>query len=140
MTETGFAGLTVYFEDPFWVGLFERGGGGAWEVCKATFGAEPRDGEVYAFLLEHYCRLQFSPASGDRSAPAEAANPKRHRRQIRRQLEEPVRSTRAQQALAAQRQQGLEAKKRRTREEREAEQDRQFALRREKRREKHRGH
>ena len=67
--ETGYARLTVYFEDPFWVGLFLRGGGGTWEACKVTFGPEPKDYEVYAFLLENHRRLQFSPAIGGQ-APA----------------------------------------------------------------------
>lgn len=38
--------LTVYFEDPFWVGVFERVEGGKLPVCKVTFGAEPKDYEV----------------------------------------------------------------------------------------------
>ena len=138
--ETGYARLTVYFENPFWVGIFERGGGGNWEACKVTFGSEPKDCEVYAFLLENHRRLRFSPALKGRLSAAEAANPKRRQRQIRRELERPGCGTKAQQALAAQRKQGREAKKRRAREDREAEQDRQFALLREKRREKHRGH
>ena len=138
--ETGYARLTVYFEDPFWVGLFERGGGGTWEACKVTFGPEPKDCEVYAFLLENHRRLQFSPALKGQNPTAEAANPKRRQRQIRRELERPGCGTRAQQALAAQREQGREAKQRSAREDPEAERERQFALRREKRREKHRGH
>lgn len=138
--ETGYAGLTVYFEDPFWVGLFERGGGGTWEACKVVFGSEPRDSEVYAFVLENHRRLRFSPAVKGQPSAAEAANPKRRQRQIRRQLERPGCGTRSQQALAAQRQQGKEAKKHRAREDQEAEQARQFARRCEKRREKHRGH
>ncbi len=138
--ETGYAKLTVYFEDPFWVGLFERSGGGTWEACKVTFGPEPRDCEVYAFLLENHRRLQFSPAVKGQAPAAEAANPKRRRRQIKRELEQPGGGTKAQQALAAQRQQGREARDRRARETREAEQARRYALRREKQREKHRGH
>ena len=87
--ETGYARLTVYFEDPFWVGLFERGGGGTWEACKVTFGPEPKDHEVYAFLLENHRRLQFSPAIAGQPPAAAAANPKRRQRQIKRQLERP---------------------------------------------------
>ncbi len=32
--------LTVFFEDPFWVGVFERVSDGKLSVCKVTFGAE----------------------------------------------------------------------------------------------------
>ena len=138
--ENGYARLTVYFEDPFWVGLYERGGGGTYAVCKITFGAEPRDQEVYAFLLENWRRLQFSP-SMEAEEPAERrVNPKRMQRQVKRQMQTAGTSTRAQQALKLQQEQGKEARRRRSREEREAEQARQFALRWEKRREKHKGH
>ncbi len=38
--------LTVFFEEPFWVGVFERVVDGKLSVCKITFGAEPKDYEV----------------------------------------------------------------------------------------------
>ena len=34
--------LTVYFEEPFWVGVFERIEDGKLSVAKVTFGAEPK--------------------------------------------------------------------------------------------------
>jgi len=34
--------LTVYFEDPFWVGVFERIENGKISAAKVTFGAEPK--------------------------------------------------------------------------------------------------
>ena len=34
--------LTVFFEAPFWVGVFERFEGGTLSVCKITFGAEAK--------------------------------------------------------------------------------------------------
>ena len=138
--ETGYAVLTVLFEDPFWVGVYERRGGRAYQVCKITFGAEPREYEGYAFLLEHWRHLPFS-ASMEGAAPEERRiNPKRMRRQIQKSLQNTGIGTKAQQALQLQREQGKEARKKVSREEREAEADRQFALRREKRREKHKGH
>ncbi|HRK76285.1 MAG TPA: DUF2992 family protein, partial [Streptococcus parasuis] len=33
--------LTILFEAPFWIGLYERTDGGKYEVCKITFGSEP---------------------------------------------------------------------------------------------------
>ena len=41
--------ITVYFEDPFWVGVFERIDGGKLSVAKVTFGAEPKDFEIQDF-------------------------------------------------------------------------------------------
>ena len=34
--------LTVFFEKPFWVGVFERVSDGKLSVCKVTFGADAR--------------------------------------------------------------------------------------------------
>ena len=54
--------LTVFFEEPFWVGVFECVSDGKLSVCKVTFGAEPKDYEIYDFVLKNYYRLRFSPA------------------------------------------------------------------------------
>lgn len=37
------------FEAPFWIGVYERFDEGYYEVCKITFGSEPKDYEVYDF-------------------------------------------------------------------------------------------
>lgn len=44
--ECGYARLTVWFADPFWVGVYEREAEGRLEVCRHTFGrrAEGRRG------------------------------------------------------------------------------------------------
>ena len=65
--------LTVLFEEPFWIGIFEHISDGKLRVCKVTFGAEPRDYEVYDFILRNYDRLIFSPAV-DVKAEAEVKN------------------------------------------------------------------
>ena len=54
--------LTVYFEDPFWVGVFEHIEDGKLSVAKVTFGAEPKDYEVQEYIQKFYYGLQFSPA------------------------------------------------------------------------------
>ena len=43
-------GLTVFFDDPFWVGVFSVTCGGKLCASRVVFGAEPRDGEVYDFI------------------------------------------------------------------------------------------
>lgn len=35
--------ITVFFDDPFWVAVYERVAGGKLEACKITFAAEPKD-------------------------------------------------------------------------------------------------
>ena len=53
--------LTILFEAPFWIGLYERADSDKYEVCKITFGSEPKDYEVYEFLLKNWHKLKFSP-------------------------------------------------------------------------------
>ena len=131
--------LTVFFEDPFYIGLFERVEGGRLTVAKVVFGAEPSDGEVYAWLQENFFRVKFSPAIEGAKAIRIAANPKRRQRQAAKAGEAGI-GTRSQQAM----QLALEAAKAqrqiRTREWREAEEERKFQLRREKKKAKHLGH
>lgn len=78
--------LTVFFEDPFWVGVFERIADGKLSVCKVTFGAEPKDYEVKEFVLQNYSRLRFSPPMTV-EVKAIARNPKRKGRNARKQIE-----------------------------------------------------
>ena len=77
--------LTVYFEEPFWVGVFEKVEGKKLSVSKVTFGTEPKDYEVYEFLLKHYYDLQFSP-SVTTIIKEVKQNPKRRQREVKKQL------------------------------------------------------
>ena len=43
--------LTVFFENPFRVGFFERFQDETLYVCKVTFGAEPKDREIKEYVL-----------------------------------------------------------------------------------------
>lgn len=57
--------LTVYFNGQFWIGVYERVSNGKLEVSKITFGSEPKDYEIYSFILENWRYLRFSPAVED---------------------------------------------------------------------------
>ena len=70
--------LTVFFEAPFWIGVFERIERRKLSVCKVVFGAEPKDYEVLEYLLKNYSRLRFSP-SVETVVKKESVNPKRHK-------------------------------------------------------------
>ena len=137
---TTVASVTILFEAPFWIGLYEREKDGRYEVCKITFGAEPKEYEVYAFLLEHCRELQFSPVIETAVSAEKHVNPKRMQRLIQKQMKNTGVGTKAQQALKLQHEQGALARKQKSRVQRDEEKDRQFALRQKKRKEKHRGH
>ena len=138
--EANGSSLTVFFDPPFWVGVFERWSEGRWEACKIVFGAEPKEGELYEFLLRHYDHLRFSPSVEGFGGRRKAANPKRARRQVEKLLSSSGVGTKAQQALQRQREQCKLERTDRIRARQQAEKGRRFDLRQEKRREKHRGH
>lgn len=131
--------LTIMFEDPFWIGLYERVDQDRYEVCKITFGAEPKDYEIYAFLLENWDKLVFSPPIKTALVEERKVNPKRMQREINRSLENKGIGTKAQQALKLQHEQNKLERKAKSREQREAEQEWQYALRQEKKKAKHKG-
>ena len=131
--------LTVYFENPFWVGVFERIENGKLSVCKVTFGSEPKDYEVWEYVLKNYYQLKFSPAV-DVVVKKEATNPKRVQREARKQVAATGIGTKSQQALQMQREENILERKSVSREQREAEKQRQFELKQLQKREKHKGH
>ena len=130
--------LTVFFEESFWVGVFERVSDGTLSVCKVTFGAEPKDYEIYDFVLKNYYRLRFSPAVATDVKEA-GRNPKRVQREVRKQIQNTGIGTKSQQALKLQQEQLKTERKIMSREQREAGKQRQFELKQQKRKEKHRG-
>lgn len=131
--------LTVLFENPFWVGLYERTDGDLYEVCKITFGAEPKDYEVLDFVLKNWNDLKFSPPIKTDRVEDRRINPKRMQREINCQLQNRGIGTKAQQALKLQHEQRKCERTAISKEQREAERDRKFEIRREKKKSKHRG-
>ena len=131
--------LTVYFEDPFWVGVFEKVETGKLSASKVTFGAEPKDYEVNEFVKRRFFGVPFSPAVAA-EVKTERKNPKRLIREAKRQTADRGIGTKSQQALKLQQEEHKLERKRVSREEREAEKERQFELKQEKKKEKHRGH
>ena len=133
------ARLTVFFEDPFWVGVFERVEYRKLSVAKVTFGAETKDYEVLEFINRNYYHLQFSPAV-ETVIKDTKKNPKRAQRDAKKQTLETGIGTKSQQALKLQQEQNKQERKVRSREQRDAESQRIFELKKIKKREKHRGH
>ena len=131
--------LTVYFEEPFWVGVFERIEDGKLSVAKVTFGAEPKDYEVQEYIQKYYFSLKFSPAV-DIVVKDIKRNPKRMQREAKKQMQETGIGTKSQQALKLQQEQNNQERKVRSREKKEADELRMFELKQQKKREKHRGH
>lgn len=132
--------LTILFENPFWVGIYEREENGLYEACKIIFGAEPKDYEVYDFILKNWNSLKFSLSIGVKTFDESRINPKRMQRLIKKQTAEKGIGTKAQQVLALQREQMCTERKVNSREVKQIEKERKFALKQQKQKEKHKGH
>ena len=72
--------LTVFFDNPFWVGVFECVEKNKLSVCRVVFGAEPKDYEVYDFILKNYKNLKFG-SSLEIKVKKIKSNPKRLQRE-----------------------------------------------------------
>ena len=131
--------LTVYFEDPFWVGVFEKVSDEKLSVSKMTFGSEPKDNEVRNFILKHYSELKFSPAV-EVKLKKTADNPKRRQRNAAKQLQNTGIGTKSQQALQKQREEMKVERIKNRKEMREADRQKQYDLKQQKKKEKHKGH
>ena len=131
--------LTVFFEEPFWVGVFERIEDGRLSVAKVTFGAEPKDYEVQEYIKKYYFSLKFSPAV-ETVVKDMKRNPKRMQREAKRQTIETGIGTKSQQALKLQQEQNKQERKERNRKKKEVEEQRMLELKQQKKREKHKGH
>ncbi len=132
------ANLTVFFENPFWVGVFERMEDEKLSVCKVTFGAEPKDYEIWKFVLENYHRLKFSP-DVDMILKKKSVNPKRLQKEARKQTMQNGVGTKAWRALKLQREENKLERKNISKEQRDVKKQRIFELKQQKRKEKRRG-
>ena len=94
--------LTVYHDGQFWVGPAEHVEDERYGVARIVLGAEPSDEEILRFVVNKWAKLSFfGHDSSEANRPAK--NPKRRAREAAKALKRPTVSTRAQQALAAQR-------------------------------------
>lgn len=132
--------LTVFFENPFWVGIFEIEEG-EYKVSKVTFGAEPKDPDIYEFILKKYYKLNFFKEElDDKKNMKSRINPKRLQRKIKKALNNKEVGTKAQVSLKKQYEESKIEHKKNNRKNRELEEIRKYELKKKKRKEKHRGH
>ncbi|EOR27732.1 hypothetical protein A500_02916 [Clostridium sartagoforme AAU1] len=132
--------LTVFFEDPFWVGIFEKSEENYLCFCRIVFGPEPKDYEVYDFLLKEYNKCKFSPPLSDDKIEQRRINPKRLQKKIKKEVQEIQIGSKAQIAMKKQLEERKLERRKISKEKKEQEKDRQFLIRQQKKKEKHKGH
>lgn len=132
--------LTVFYDGQFWVGVFEREENGQLQALRMVFGPEPREEELYGWILTEYCRLQFGKPLNVEEKPREHVNPKRRQREAHQEMLNQGVGTKAQAAARLAYEAAKEIRQTQRTQDRRAEEQRKFQLKQEKRKEKHRGH
>jgi len=130
--------LTVFFENPFWVGIFENFENDNLSVCKVTFGSEPKEYEIYNFILKKFYDLRFSNEMKS-NFRKKAKNPKRRQREIKKELQSKKFLKKSEEILKLQYKENKKERKIKTKQEKEAEKQRKFLLKQKKKKQKHKG-
>ena len=130
--------LTVFFENPFWVGIFENFENDNLSVCKVTFGSEPKEYEIYDFILKKFYNLRFSNEMKSNFGE-KAKNPKRRQREIKKELQSKKFLKKSEEILKLQYEENKKERKVKTKQEKELEKQKKFLLKQEKKKKKHRG-
>ena len=130
--------LTVFFENHFWVGIFESVEENNLVVCKVVFGAEPKVSEIYELILNDFNNLQFS-AKVEIKPKAEHSNPKRKQREIKKEANQLKVSTKSQLALQKQREEIKLERKMVNKEKKNLEKQRKFEMKQNRHKQKHKG-
>lgn len=132
--------LTLYHDGQFWVGLVEHVENGQLSAARVVFGAEPSDQEILEFVSGRVWDRLALGGHVEAEPVKIAKNPKRRQREAMKELQRPSVGTKAQQALAQQREEmKAEAVLQRSLRKAEEKQAR-FEQRTEKRKQKKRGH
>lgn len=132
--------LTVFFEDPFWVGVFEREDETGLCIARVTFGSEPTDAELYEYIQREYARFDFGKLIQNQVKIVRRKNFKRMQREVRKEVYVEGVGTKAQQAMKLQFELNKKERQVKSRERRDEEKMLKFRLKREKKKEKRRGH
>jgi len=134
--------LTVYFDVPFWVCVFEKVEKERFRTMRIVLGtSEPKDYEIYKLINEIYFDLQYGKSiHADLSLTKKHKNPKRVQREINKILSKKGISTKSQEAIRISREENklLSKKARKIKKEKLAKE--QFQLTRLKKKEKKKGH
>lgn len=130
--------LHVFFENPFWVGIYECNEHGRMRTSRMIYGKEPSDQEVYASLPQLSLRTLSPPVTT--KIKAQRKNPKRVQREVHKQLHSTYTGTKSQQALQLLREEQKKERFRKSKEIQKEEKIRKFEQKQQKKKEKHKGH
>lgn len=131
--------VRILFEDPFYIGIFEKVENDRVYVAKVTFGKEPKEKELNAYLNENYYKLKWQ-ISDETFKDAEIKNPKRKQREARKEMLKKTVGTKSQNAIKKQYEENKIFNKKKVKENKELLTELKYELKQKKRKEKHKGH
>ncbi len=131
--------MRVLFEEPFYIGIFEKVENNKVYVAKVTFGKEPKDKELSVYLNENYYKLKWQ-ISDEVVKDNEIKNPKRKQREARKEMLKKIVGTKSQNAIKKQYEENKVINKKKVREDKEVLDKIKYELKQKKRKEKHKGH
>lgn len=138
MTEGSF---TVTFENPYWVGVFERFDERGYSAAKIIFGAEPNAEIIHMTILYEYRRLVFSSPTLERLPQTQHVNYKRRQRELSRLLEQKDGITQdASDALNVERKRAAMERKQQAKAAQAVDQAHKFQMQQDRKKEKKKGH
>jgi hypothetical protein len=92
--------FTVYFEDPFWVGVVEINDEGKIKIGKVIFGSEPSGADIYNFTKNEFHKIKFNETQTvDEKIIKNKINPKRMIKLARKEQEKKGIGTKSQLAI-----------------------------------------
>ena len=130
---------TVFFEDPFWAGIWEQMVDGTSYIAKTSFASEPSEQEIYTFLFQSYARLAFCEQFSTQEKKR-MKNPKRQLREVRKELQHTGVGTKSQQALQLQKEAMIQRRKQQKAQSTKARKQELFAMKQTKKKQKAKGH
>ena len=130
--------FTVYFEDPFWIGIYAIHDQNQYLVKKIIFGKEPQDFEVLHWLLFSFHQVSFYHTLDKSEERKVIKNPKHRLREVKKEYRQI--GTKSQIALKKAYLEHKQIKLKETRKALNKEKQRQYEQHKQKRKEKHKGH
>lgn len=94
--------LTVLFQNPFWIGIFEEECEKEYSVAKIALGAEPTEAQLYELILKNYNEIPFKKTKTQTLSTQKKVNYKRLQREVKKIQNEKGIGTKAQNAIKIQ--------------------------------------
>lgn len=131
--------LTIIFENPFWVGIFERETEAGFSAARWIFEKEPSDVEVYTFVLQHLKALRYSDPVPQKPESQKPNNYKRRMREAQNFISQDGVDQKAIEAIQSQKKKNRQIQKSIKKAEHEQLEHHRMMVRQKRKKEKHKG-